>query len=606
MAKEVLGGVDPLEILNGAIWTLLALFALFIVVRVLARKKDATTWKYGDVELSTREWLPICALLAIFAVFSRPVWEAISRSWAEASIATPEPERLSVVIPEFGGPGGVEAAETLKLMLQSALGSGVQVLTVPSLPAPPRYGDASAANDKLSGASLFCAARYNADVVVWGTYLPSTNMLSVNYTAKSDKCFPSNCGRIGSRYPTLYALDDARNQSSALATMLTGSVVTALEMGTDHDGEGAAAGACLDDPATARTFAAKANSLLKGQPRGLDPDRLSVVAGYAALFQRKLFDHSKSIGDLDRAISVLAEASAKYPKYGSRSAGFLSTLLAERGSLSTDQSELLRLAQRIETLLPMAEKRDQAGIRSQAAALVESAFYMGPTAEILARVETYHRTRLEDASLSGAERLHHLIRIAGARTEYFDEDRGPERHSLAVRSMTPVYDMLNAAPSLEKQIRAGDRCTLARSDLILATPHLSPGPLADALNRARRLVDEDNADWSNAHCADAYHGLSDNFSRMSKHARGADAVELLRLGVHFEHIVNARDKAHAPYYNRFHLAIAAAKLAKASRDGKERHEALQLLSQARQDAITYQDPIARKTMDRLEAEIRGS
>jgi hypothetical protein len=187
MAKGVLGGVDPLEILNGAIWTLLALFGLFIFVRILAGKKDATTWKYGDVELSIREWLPICGLLALFAIFSNSVWEAISRSWTEASISTPEPERLSVVIPEFGGPGGTEAAETLKLMLQSALGSGVQVLTVPSLPAPPRYGAADAGNDKLGGESLFCAARYHADVVVWGTYLPSTKMLSINYTAKSEK-----------------------------------------------------------------------------------------------------------------------------------------------------------------------------------------------------------------------------------------------------------------------------------------------------------------------------------------------------------------------------------------------------------------------------------
>jgi hypothetical protein len=238
---------DVLTVLNGAIFGLLVGFVIFLVLRLFAKRKAPTNWEAAGIKLPVRRWYYAAAVLLLVALTDRPIYEEISRRRLEASIGVADPTRLSVLIPDFNGPGGPEAADTVQTMLQSSLGSGVQVIRLPALKAGARYGDAEKKLNQARAESLFCAARYGGDVVIWGTNHPGSQQIGVNFTARSPHCYPSNCGITESRYPKLYNLADAHNPQSELAKMLSGSVVTALSLATRQADGAARAAQCLND-----------------------------------------------------------------------------------------------------------------------------------------------------------------------------------------------------------------------------------------------------------------------------------------------------------------------------------------------------------------------
>lgn len=189
-----------LETLNSILFAIAVSAMLLLVIRALPAKAKQPNLKVGEYKLPIRLWYIVIPAFIVIALGDRPVLDWATRRWNEAWIEKTDPNRISVIVPDFDGEGGAGAADTFQTMLQSQLGSGVQVIRVPGLPAPPRYGDASKAVENTSIASMSCTARYQGDIVVFGKNFPSAGQASVNFTIKEPDCFPaiaaSSCRRF--------------------------------------------------------------------------------------------------------------------------------------------------------------------------------------------------------------------------------------------------------------------------------------------------------------------------------------------------------------------------------------------------------------------------
>jgi len=592
-----------METFNGIVFAFVVSAVLLLIVRKLPVKAREPSLKVGEVKLPIRLWYAAIPIFLVILLIDQPVARWMTRQWEEFWIEKADPNRISVIVPDFEGEGGVGAADTFRDMLQSDLGSGVQVIRVPALPASATYGNASKAASKMMVDSAFCAARYNGDIVVFGRNLPGSGQASVNFTIKEPDCFPSNCGLALARFPKLYPLADTGNPQSELAKSINKSAVVALTLATDRGEPQSRPAACLRDPAIARKFAAKADALVAGNPEGLSGELFVTAAGLGALFHGEAYKHTQDMTELDRGIATLDGAMRRSPGSTKLAAGLLAQLLVDRVRAKPDASLAQRFARRAGELVALADPRDRDAVIERHGALVEMAFTMAPTAAGLAEFEKLLQDQIATATTL-VEELHGVIGIAAARRIFLLEAPDQPRHSATVEYARKAFEMIRTLPGGVASVPIADRCSLARTDMILTDFHLDLPSLESGLARNAFLINGMPLDWTLPDCVTAMHLMADNLGLQAERLGDAGTPQTVSA-LDIEHTIAANDKTEPPSVHRYFLAVAIARNAIASRLGEDRDEAIGAVNAAMREPDVMKDPQQARLLKRLDAKLRS-
>ncbi|MES2988725.1 MAG: hypothetical protein V4808_12530 [Pseudomonadota bacterium] len=560
-----------LDTLNGGILAILAAFTIFLIVRLFQKRRSAT-WESGNIKLPVRRWmLAVCVLLAIVLV-DKPIFRAISRSTIEASIPPTDPHRLSILIPDFQGTGGAEAADTISALLQNSLGTGVQIIRLPALPAGKDYGDAGKEVERLGGESLYCAARYNADVVVWGTYLPATQIVNLTYTAKGGSCsIPAPCGVVSSRVPRSFKLADAEDPTSEMGQLLARSAISSLTMAADIEGELAKPGPCLDDPNVARRYVTKAEALLSGNPRGLQGESLEVAFAMTAIFHGRLFASTNDMKEVDRSIELFEKAVNVGADSARRVSGALAKAIYERSMQAGKSRSALTDVAHLDRVKMRADPRDGYMINGFAGALLERAYSQTLNRADLELAEARYRLILRESSAAD-ELLYANVRLFRLRAEALENAPGPENYRRAAVYRTRIYKTFGGMSVAElQQIPIRDRCTVGYADLGLERFRGDPDAQVETANRAASVLPLSELDWEESDCAAVMRRVGEAASRAYDLLLARDGtryLDLLAQHCAMERNILKNDRTQSQEYNRANLAIALVKFAQESREGQ--------------------------------------
>lgn len=581
------------SVLNTTIYGALAVVFVASVLRAFQKRK-AQAVEAGKIKLPFRTWAVVAPLLILITLIDKPALRRIEQLQYEALIPPTDHNRLSVLIPDFAGEGGATAADEVKYMLQTSLGDGVQILRIPALPPQQRYGDAEVQNGNTMVDSLKCAARYNADVVVWGTNLPGAGHVRVSYTAKGGVCrLQERCGVVPGRVPAAYERSDTKSPTSPMSLALSQSVVRSLMLAVDVNGEEARPQACLADPNVARLYMTKAERLLRGDPKGLSPDSHEMAVSLAGMFHGELFKKTGDLRHLDRAIALLEGEIARRPDAVPRLGRALAFVLTERAKKASAASQIHSAVARLDQLAVQVGAAGIRNIQNDAAALLEFSYYKFGDRSILPDLRRRFRGLLGTSAADSQEVLHLNTRLFGIEANELQQAPGPARYHAAAIYRTPVYRALDSVPTGQvSRVWIGDRCTLARGDLELEQFRKDPYENTRTVNRVTSLFTLSEIDWNHSECTEAVRRLGEMYAQL--HRLGMDSPEatLLRAHVDCELQIFRFDKTQAKWFNRQRLALALADLARATRSPLDRKHAVDVLKVSILEAAKLNDPAA--------------
>lgn len=562
-------------------------FLLFLMAWLLtSRRKRPRFWTIQGVPVPLKRAAGLLAVLSLIAIGDGPLYLAAKRLAIEWNIEPAEPKKISIVIPDFYGEGGVDIADQVREVIQNGLGSGVEVLRVPGLPQGRQYGNVTNKAVESAAQGFLCAKKYDGDVVVWGNYSKSTGLMSVAYTARG-KCIPSNCG-IGSRlHPPLHDVSQLSDASSELTKTILRGAISKLTLAMEFRGNAASPAQCLNDPATLQEYSAKADNLLAGNPEGLSEPFMVAAYEASSMFHSRAFEKTHSEQELNIAIARSQEVVNRYPSQADLVAGSLVRLWHQKTEFVTGVARLKRIAKHIDGLTAKANAADIDQARDLGASIYERIYGLTGDVALRDQAEERHKARLRPG-LSAAQRFEVYADLLFLRGDALDNDPGPENYRRAV-----VYRNLASSALREltepqiAQLPIHEKCRMARGELQLANVHLDYPFVMYGIERAVSLLPGEEIDWSDEDCVRTLHRLGSLYQHAYERMGSSmpARTELLQYALDLEKQISASDKTGMTDDAHYWLGLAALRLGRAT--GSKEH--LQLASsELRTAAQMYQ------------------